>query len=262
MIKEGRVAVVSGGGRGLGRAIAMRLAREGADVAILARSADQVSAVAQDITRLGRRSRGWTVDVRSTAQVDAARDEILAEFGRVDIVVSSAGNLLYKPLVPLPGVDTAAPGFDHAISDEEWNEVIEVHLGGALRLARAFGPGLVAQQYGRVVTVVSNVVRRAVPFTVAYDAAKGGVIQLTRSLAREWARYGVTVNAVAPGHFPTSMSEVQFTDERLLRGMLRRIPAGRTGELEELAAMVAYLCAEDSGFVTGETIAVDGGETL
>jgi NAD(P)-dependent dehydrogenase (short-subunit alcohol dehydrogenase family) len=116
--------------------------------------------------------------------------------------------------------------------------------------------------HGRVVNIASNVVRRTVPFTVGYDTAKGGLVQLTRSLAREWARYGVTVNAVAAGHFETEMTRAQFADQETLRKMLRRVPAGRPGDLTELAGLVAYLASEESGFVTGETIGIDGGETL
>ena len=131
----------------------------------------------------GVRAIGVVADVSSTSDVERAKNEILAEFGGVDILVNSAGNLLYKPFVPLPGLEGAYPGFASPVSDEEWNAVIDVHLGGAMRTLRAFGPGMIERGYGRVVNVVSNVVRRTVPFTTAYDTAKGGLIQLTRSLA-------------------------------------------------------------------------------
>jgi NAD(P)-dependent dehydrogenase (short-subunit alcohol dehydrogenase family) len=187
---------------------------------------------------------------------------VLDRFGRVDLVVNNAGALLYRPLVPLPGKEDAFPGFDRPVSDDEWNGVLEVHLGGAVRMLRAFGPTLLERRYGRVVNVVSNVVRRTVPYCVAYDTAKGALVQLTRSLAREWAPYGVTVNAVAAGHFETAMTRAQFGNEETLRALLRRVPVRRMGEADEFAALVAHLCGEESGFVTGETIGVDGGETL
>lgn len=261
MIADGRVAVITGGGRGLGREVALRLAAEGAGVAVLARSGQEVEAVAAELTARGAAALSLTVDVTSTAAVEQARHRVLEHFGRVDILVNNAGNLLYKPLVPLPGKE-AHPGFDTPVSDQEWDGVLEVHLGGAMRMLRAFGPELLTRGYGRVVNVVSNVVRRTVPYTIAYDTAKGGMVQLTRSLAREWAAYGVTVNAVAAGHFHTAMSDAQFADEAILRRLLRRVPARRAGELAEFAALVAYLCGEESGFVTGETIGIDGGETL
>ncbi|MBV8930691.1 MAG: SDR family oxidoreductase [Mycobacteriaceae bacterium] len=262
VIKRGRVAVVTGAGRGLGRAVALRLAGEGADLALLARSQAELDDVAQQARAAGVRAAAVVVDVTSPDAVTRARDEVERLFGRVDIVVNNAGSLLYKPFVPLPGFEKSFPGFDTPISDEEWAALSEVHLGGAVRMLRAFGGALIAQGYGRVINVVSNVVRRGVPFTTAYDTAKGGLVQLTRSLAREWARYGVTVNAVAAGHFLTAMTQAQFDDAKSYQRMVGRIPAGRPGEPEEFAALVAYLCGEESGFVTGEVIAIDGGETL
>ena len=257
-----RVAVVTGGGRGLGRAAALRLAGDGVDVAVLARSGPEVEAVAGEVAAAGVDGLGLAVDVTDTASVDRARDRVLDRFGRVDIVVSNAGNLLFKPFVPLPGKEGVHPGFDRPVSDEEWDGVLDVHVGGAVRTLRAFGPALLSRGYGRVVTVVSNVVRRTVPYTTVYDTAKGALVQLTRSLAREWAPYGVTVNAVAAGHFETAMTREQFADAATLQRLLRRVPAGRAGEPAEFAALVSYLCAETSGFVTGETIGIDGGETL
>jgi NAD(P)-dependent dehydrogenase (short-subunit alcohol dehydrogenase family) len=261
-LDRGRVAVVTGGGRGLGREIALRLAAGGTDVAVLARSAAEVEAVANEARALGARALARKADVTSTQEVEAARDEIESRLGPVSVVVNNAGAVLYKPFVPLPGTADALPGWAEAISDREWDEILEVHLGGAVRVLRAFGPGMLERGYGRVVNIASNVVRRTVPFTVGYDTAKGALVQLTRSLAREWARYGVTVNAVAAGHFETSMSKPQFEDAETLKKMLRRVPAGRAGELGELAALVAFLAADEAGFITGETIGVDGGETL
>jgi NAD(P)-dependent dehydrogenase (short-subunit alcohol dehydrogenase family) len=262
VINRGRVAVVTGGGRGLGRSAALRLAEAGADVALIARSADAVRSVAAEARSAGVRALGVVADVSSSDDVERAKEQILAEFGRVDILVNNAGNMLYKPFVPLPGLESAYPGFDQPVSDDEWGAVIDTHLGGAVRLLRAFGPGMIERRHGRVVNVVSNVIRRTVPFCSAYDTAKGGLVQLTRSLAREWARYGITVNAAAAGHFHTEMSKAQFEDERTRQKMIKRIPVGRTGELDEFAALVVYLCGEESGFLTGETIGMDGGETL
>jgi NAD(P)-dependent dehydrogenase (short-subunit alcohol dehydrogenase family) len=257
-----RVAVVTGGGRGLGRAVALRLAASGTDIAVLARSAGEVEAVADEASTHGVRALALTVDVTATHEVEAARDEIEGKLGPVSVLVNNAGAVLYKPFVPLPGEAPDFPGFDEAITDQEWDDILAVHLGGAIRMLRAFGPGMLERRYGRVVNIASNVVRRTVPFTVGYDTAKGGLVQLTRSLAREWGRYGVTVNAVAAGHFETAMSKAQFDDQDTLRKMLRRVPAGRAGDTGELAALVAFLASQDSGYITGETIGIDGGETL
>lgn len=262
MIQHGRVAVITGAGRGLGQAAALRLAAEGADVVLVARSAAEVEAVAQTTRAAGTRAVALPADVTRTDAVDDMYRSVMARFGRVDIIVNSAGALLYRPLVPLPDLPIGYQGFDRPITDDEWNRVQDVNIGGAMRILRAFGPCLLERRYGRVVNVVSNVVRRTVPFTCAYDTTKGALNQLTRSIAREWARYGVTVNAIAAGHFPTAMTQDQFGDPQSHRRMLRRIPAARTGEANEFAALVAYLCGEESGFITGETIALDGGETL
>lgn len=224
---RGRIAVVTGGGR----AAALRLAARGIDVAVLARSVFEVEAVADQARACGVRALALKVeDVTSTQEVEGARDEIESQLGPVSVVVNNAGTVLYKPFVPLPGKAAALPGWEQAISDQEWDDILAVHLGGAIRVLRAFGPGMLQRGYGRVVNVASNVVRRTVPFTIGYDTAKGGLIQLTRSLAREWGRYGVTVNAVAAGHFETAMSKPQFEDPETFRKMLRRVPAGRAGE--------------------------------
>lgn len=261
-LERSRVAVVTGGGRGLGRAVALRLAADGTDVAVLARSLAEVEAVADEARSCGVRALALRTDVTSTQDVQEAREEIEGRLGAVSVIVNNAGTVLYKPFVPLPGKQAALPGWERAITDQEWDDILAVHLGGAVRLLRVFGPGMLERRHGRVVNIASNVVRRTVPYTVGYDTAKGALVQLTRSLAREWGRYGVTVNAVAAGHFETAMSRPQFEDQGTLKALLRRVPAGRAGELEELAALVAFLAGDAGGFITGETVGIDGGETL
>jgi NAD(P)-dependent dehydrogenase (short-subunit alcohol dehydrogenase family) len=260
--ERNRVAVVTGGGRGLGRAVALRLAADGADVAVLARSLAEVEAVANEVRSCGVRALALRTDVTSTQDVQEAREEIERRLGAVSVIVNNAGTVLYKPFVPMPGKQAPLPGWEEPITDQEWDDILAVHLGGAIRLLRAFGPGMLERRHGRVVNIASNVVRRTVPNTIAYDTAKGGLVQLTRSLAREWGRYGVTVNAVAAGHFETAMSKPQFEDQETLKAMLRRVPVGRAGALEELAALVAFLAGDAGGFITGETVGIDGGETL
>ena len=231
-------------------------------MAVLARSAAEVKTVADEVQASGVRALAIAADVTSTPAVQAARDQITGQLGPVSVVVNNAGAVLYKPFVPLPGRPAPQPGWEEAISDREWDDMLAVNLGGAIRMLRAFGPGMLERRYGRVVNIASNVVRRTVPFNVSYDTAKAGLIQLTRSLAREWGRYGVTVNAVAAGHFETAMTRPQFDNAEIMQKMLRRVPAGRAGEHTELAALVTFLAAAASGFITGETIGIDGGETL
>lgn len=257
-----RRALVTGGGRGLGRATALALAARGTDVVLTARTGAEIEETAEQVRAHGVRALAVPADVGDPAQVRRVRELADEEFGGVDIVVNNAGGLLYKPLVPLPGLAPITPDFAVPTSDEEWHGILRTHVDGAFHVLREFAPGMLERKFGRVVNVVSNVLGRTVPFTTAYDTAKSALAQLTRSLAVEWARYGVTVNAVAAGHFPTGMSAQQFEDERLHAWMLKRIPMRRTGDPAEFASLVCYLTSDAAGFLTGEVITIDGGETL
>lgn len=258
----GRVALVTGASRGLGRDVAQALARAGADLVVSARSEGDLADTAELVQGAGARVVAVSADVGSADDVSRVRDAAYAEFGHVDILVNNAGNLLYKSLVPLPGLAPPAEGFDEPMTDEEWHSTFRVHVDGAFHVLREFGPGLLEQRFGRVINVASNVLGRVIPFCSAYDAAKGALWQLTKSAAAEWARYGVTVNAVAPGHFPSAMSAPQFEDPALLSWLTKRVPMRRTGEPSELAGLVVFLASDPAAYITGELITIDGGETL
>jgi NAD(P)-dependent dehydrogenase (short-subunit alcohol dehydrogenase family) len=258
----GRRALVTGGGRGLGRATALALASAGVDVVVTARTRAEIDETAEMLREAGVRALAVPADVGDPAQVRDLREQVDEAFGGVDIVVNNAGQLLYKPLVPLPGLAPITPDFDSPVSDDEWHAVLRTHVDGAFHVLREFVPGMLERRFGRVVNVTSNVIGRAVPYTAVYDVAKGALVQLTRSLAVEWARHGITVNAVAAGHFPSGMSAAQFEDERLLAWMLKRVPMRRTGDPAEFAALVSYLASDAAGFVTGEVITIDGGWRL
>lgn len=260
---QGRVAVVTGAGRGIGRAIALAMAERGADVAVTARTEDQIEHVADEIRAMGRRAAALPGDVTDPTSVDEVAAGAQAELGVVDILVVNAGSLLFKPLVPLPGLRPEhLPEFALPTTDDEWRGQIDVHLTGAFHYLRALGPGMLEQGYGRVVTIGSVAMTRSAKFNTAYETAKGGLAALTRSVAREWARHGVTVNCIAAGHFHTAMSaDLHETDEG--RAWLReRIPMRRVGELSEIAALAGYLAGPHAGFLTGQVIHLDGGETL
>lgn len=257
-----RRALVTGAGRGLGRATALALAASGVDVVLTARTRTEIEETAEKVRGEGVRALAVTADVGSAEQVRALREQVDQEFGGVDIVVNNAGQLLYKPLVPLPGLAPITPDFETPVSDDEWHDIMRTHVDGAFHVLREFAPGMLERRFGRVVNVTSNVIGRAVPYTSVYDVAKGALVQLTRTLAFEWARHGVTVNAVAAGHFPSGMSAAQFADERLHSWMVKRIPMRRTGDPAEFASLVCYLTSDAAGFVTGEVVTVDGGETL
>lgn len=258
---QGRVALVTGASRGLGRDTALALAAAGADLVVMARTSGDLEETAELVRACGSRAVAVTGDVGNEADVQVAAERS-AELGPVDIVVNNAGNLLYKPLVPLPGLTAPADGFDTAMTTEQWHGVFRTHVDGAFNTMRAFVPGMLERRHGRIVNIASNVLERVVPFCSAYDAAKGALAQMTKSYAAEWARYGVTVNAVAPGHFPSAMSAPQFADPTLLSWITKRVPMRRTGDPAELTAVIAFLASDAASYVTGELIKVDGGETL
>jgi 2-deoxy-D-gluconate 3-dehydrogenase len=242
---DGRVAVVTGAGRGLGRAMAEALAEAGADVALLARSGDQLAAAAAAVRARGRRALARATDVTRADDVDAAVAEVVAGLGRVDVLVNNSGVALVKPLTEL--------------SDEEWRAVLDTNLTGAFHLCRAVGPHLLGARRGKVINVASVLGAHGLAGYTAYSASKGGLIALTRTLAVEWARHNVQVNAIAPGWFLTDMNAGAFADDRVRERLLRDVPARRTGRPEELGALVVYLASAASDYVTGETVFVDGG---
>jgi NAD(P)-dependent dehydrogenase (short-subunit alcohol dehydrogenase family) len=259
---SGQVALVTGASSGLGRAIAFALADAGADLVLAARSEAALTQTAAQIQGSGGCALAIVTDVASEADVRRLAEQTAAGIGHVHIVVNNAGNLLYKPLVPLPDMDAPGPGFSEGTSADEWRSIFGTHVDGTLFVLKEFAPPMLASGYGRIINVVSNVVDRAMPYTVAYSAAKAALVQMTRSLAVEWARYGVTVNAVAPGHFPSGMTAEQFGNPEILAWLERRVPMRRTGRPEELAALVTFLAEGGSSYITGEVINVDGGETI
>jgi NAD(P)-dependent dehydrogenase (short-subunit alcohol dehydrogenase family) len=259
---DGRTAIVTGGGRGIGRAIATAFAELGAKVAVMARSTDEITAVQREIESHGGQALAVQVDITDSGAVKEAYERVTVALGPADTVVNNAGNLLYKSLVPLPNAPAHFPTFDGPITDEEWSSVLGTHLDGTFFLLRAALPSMLEGRRGRVVNIVSNSILRHGPFVSSYDTAKGAVTALTRSLAHEVAHYGVTVNAIAAGHFYTAMTAAMHEDPEANRRVLQRVPMRRIGELREIAALAAYLVSEPAAFMTGQVIALDGGESL
>jgi NAD(P)-dependent dehydrogenase (short-subunit alcohol dehydrogenase family) len=259
---SGRTAVVTGGGRGLGRAIALSLARAGAAVAVTSRSKEDVDETVDLLRKEGVAAAGIAADVTSRDDVARVREQALALTGAVDILVNNAGNLVIKPFVPLTDRATGDPAYDAGLTFEDWRASHAVHLDGAFHMLQAFAPGMIERRHGRVVNIVSSALGRSTPFTSAYDTAKAALAQLTRSLAFEWARYGVTVNAIAAGQFHTRMSAQLHEDPRQREWMLKRIPMRRPGDPEELGTLVVDLAGDGLGFLTGQVVGLDGGETL
>ncbi len=240
----GRVAVVVGGTSGIGRTLALGLADAGADVVATGRRAELVRAVADEIEAKGRRSLRVECDVADPASLEAVRDECIARLGAVHIVVAAAGTT--KRVASL------------AMSDADWHQILETNLTGTFRICRAFAAPMVTQGFGRVITIASLSSFVGLFEVAAYTATKAGVAGLTRALAVEWAPYGVTVNAIAPGVFKTDLNRALLDSPRG-QEFLVRTPMKRFGRLEELVGAAVFLSSDAAGFVTGQVLAVDGG---
>ena len=242
---DGRVALVTGASRGLGRAMALGLAEAGADVALMARSLDGLQDAAAAVAGRGRRALALPADVVVEGEVQAAVERALDVFGTIDILVNNSGVAVVKPLVET--------------TPAEWRRIVETNLTGAFNCCRAVGPTMIARRRGKVVNVASVLGAQGLAGYSAYSASKGGLLALTRALAVEWARHNVQVNAIAPGWFVTSMNEEAFADTKIRERLLRDVPARRTGRPEELGPLVVYLASAASDYVTGEVVFVDGG---
>ncbi|MDR7449816.1 MAG: SDR family oxidoreductase [Armatimonadota bacterium] len=242
---DGRVALVTGASRGLGRAMAVALAEAGAELALLARDVGGLEETAGAVRAAGRQALVVGADVTVPADVERAVERILAVYGRIDVLVNNSGIARPKPVVET--------------SLEEWRAVLETNLTGAFALCRTVGPAMIARRQGKVINVASVLAVKGLPGYVAYSASKGGLIALTRTLAVEWARHGIQVNAVAPGWFLTPMNEQAFADPRIRDRLLRDVPQRRLGVPHELGPVVVFLASPASDFVTGEVIFVDGG---
>jgi 2-deoxy-D-gluconate 3-dehydrogenase len=241
---EGRVAIVTGAGRGLGRAIALALAEQGTRVLAVARSEDELRELQE---RAPSRVRARPCDMMDAAAVARLPDEATREFGRLDIVVNNAG--------------IAPAGRFIEQSDELWHEVIAVNVTAPALLARAAGRQLIAQGSGKIINIASTSGLLGKATLVAYSASKGALLQFTKALAAEWAGHGIQVNAIAPGAFATEAQRAVLDSPELLERRTRKIPARRMGEAREIGALACYLASKQSDFVTGSVFVIDGGES-
>jgi NAD(P)-dependent dehydrogenase (short-subunit alcohol dehydrogenase family) len=243
-----KVALVTGGARGLGRTMAQALAEAGADVALSGRSKDSCQEAADAVAKAtGRTVRGYAADVTNLADVERLASEIESDFGKVDILVNNAGINIRGPI--------------HQLTEADWDAVIDTNLKGPFLCARAFGPRMVGRGWGRVVNLGSILGLVAMAGRAPYASSKAGVINLTRVLALEWAGTGVTANAICPGPFGTEMNRSLLDDPVKYKEFVSQIPMGRWGEVEELAGAVVFLSSDASSFVTGTSLFVDGGWT-
>ncbi len=242
---DGRVAVVIGGTSGIGRAIANGMAEAGADVICSSRRSDQVEAAAEEIENLGRKTIRCVSDVADRQSLDELLARTLETFGKVDILVNSAG------------ITKRAPTLD--FDETDWEAIFETNLTGTLRGCQVFGRHMIERRYGRIINIASLGTYVSLFEVAAYSASKAAVASLTKSLAIEWAKKGVNVNAIAPGVFKTALNQKLLEETQRGQEFLTRTPMGRFGKVEELAGAAIFLASEAASFVTGEVLVVDGG---
>lgn len=240
-----RVAIVTGGGRGLGEAMAFALARAGASVVVANRTVSRAEEAAQKIIAEGGNAMAVQVDVADRESVDRMVSACLDKFGTIDILVNNAGITKRHPIIDFP--------------DEDWDQVIDINLKGTFYCSRAVGPTLIAKKRGKVINMTSVYGTVAMPERGAYASSKGAVIQFTKVLALEWAPFRINVNAIGPGTFMTEMNTAILQEPEKARVMMSKTPMGYWADPEELSGPVVFLASDASSFVTGQTLFVDGG---
>jgi len=241
----GHVAIVTGTSRGLGQYFARALARSGADLVITSRHADTLKPFADEIGKLGRRAVPLALDVcdlKSIEQMAAAAEDA---YGKIDILVNNAGMNIRKPALE--------------VAWDDWNKILDTNLRGSFFVAQAVAKRMVPRNYGRIINIGSVTSVAGYAGLGPYGASRGGIRQLTMSLADDWGKYGITVNCLAPGWFKTSQNKVMYEDKEWVSYLTDRIPVKRPGQPDDLDSAVVFLAAESSRYITGQTLLVDGG---
>ena len=244
---DGRVAVVTGASKGLGRQMSESLAEAGAAVALVARSGDLLENVRAAITDRGGKAYAFVGDVSVEADVAAIAKEIHRQAGIPDILINNAGTNIRRPL--------------HEFTLEEWRSVMSTNVDGPFLCSRAFVPGMIEKKFGRIISVASTMAHVSLPQRAAYSASKFAVLGMTKAMALDLAPHNITVNAISPGPFPTEITRIVEQDPVQLASFNAKIPLGRWGKLEEIGALAVFLASDASGFITGTDVVIDGGWT-
>jgi NAD(P)-dependent dehydrogenase (short-subunit alcohol dehydrogenase family) len=241
----GKVALITGASRGLGKAMALALAGEGAAIALVARDREALQEAAEEVWRTGSGAQVFQADVTSEEQVLRLEREVAEAFGRVQILINNAGINIRKQLTEF--------------TLDEWRRVIDTSLTSTFLMCRAFVPHMKGSGYGRVINLASTMAHVSIPGRSAYSASKSAILGLTRALALELAPEGITVNAISPGPFATEMNTPLIENPELNAQFVAKIPLGRWGRVEEVGQLAVYLCSPEAGFITGTDVLIDGG---
>ncbi len=244
---DGKVAVVTGGSRGFGKAFALALADAGADVVVAARTKSALDEVAEEIKGKGRKALAITTDMLDKASIQNMADKAFEEFGKIDILINNAGQGDTCPFLKL--------------SEEQWDTILNINLKGYFLTTQAVGKYMVKAKSGRVINISSAMGEAPLGYMSPYAASKGGINAMTKSLAQEWAGLGITVNAVAPSYFATDINKNSMKDETVSKLIMSKTPVRRWGQVEELTGIITYLASDASSYMTGSIIALDGGWT-
>ena len=244
---EGRIALVTGGNAGIGLAIASALGRAGAHVVLAARREDALREAVGTLVNEGIEATFIAGDVGTAAAAKRCAERAIEQNGHIDVLVNAAGVNLRQPFAE--------------ITPETWETQLALHLGTPFFLTKTLAPGMKARGWGRIINMASLQSYRAFANSAPYGAAKGGVVQLTRAIAQEWGRYGITCNAIGPGFFPTALTASVFADETLANRHAEQTCLGRNGKLEDIDGLAVFLASDASAYISGQTIMVDGGYT-
>jgi NAD(P)-dependent dehydrogenase (short-subunit alcohol dehydrogenase family) len=242
---SGRIAVITGASKGIGQAIAVALAREGAQVALVSRDAERLKSVADEIAGAGAEAATFPADITDEDQVRGLERDILARFGQVNILINNAGINVRKPV--------------EEFTLAEWRLVMDTNVTGAFLMCRSFVPSMKGRGYGRILNLTSMMSHVSLPHRTAYSTSKTALLGMTRALALELAPERITVNGISPGPVATELNAPLMANPEASAAFIANVPLGRWGTAEEVGAMAAFLCSEEAGFVTGTDVLMDGG---